>query len=128
MSTDEKNGGGAENDIRIFVCESTHRPQMLETEEEICESEKAQKEKLHHHFIISTYILQVSPNSVTAVSHLAAGSFGKDASLPLQDLSSMLPWIQSVTLWSTKRAQFFLACICSHFGKLAALKVCQVGY
>ncbi len=102
MSADEKNGGGAENDIRIFICESTHRPQMSEMEEEICESEKAQRGNTASPSLLFLLTYCRSPlTHFTAVSHLVAGRFGKDASLPLQDLSSMLPWIQRVTLWST---------------------------
>lgn len=59
MSTDEKNGDGAEDDIMIFMREATHRPQTLETEEEIYESEKARKGKTSPSFL---FLSQVSPN------------------------------------------------------------------
>lgn len=66
-----------EMELMIFI--STHRPQMLETEEEICKSETKNKINYITIVVISTHILQVSPNSFkfcktfTAVSHSAAG-------------------------------------------------------
>ena len=90
MSTDEKNTKGAENDM-ILLYKSTHRPQMLETEEETCESEKAQKKKMYITIlIISPHILHVSlisfkfNKTFTAVSHLllAHKHLVKDACLP----------------------------------------------
>lgn len=109
--------------IMMLLYESTHRPQMLETEEETCESEKAQKkEKVHRHPYYFSSHTCTSPISFkfsktfTAVGHLllAHKHLVKDACLPAVAgfiFCVAMDSVSDVVVYNLSPVFFFLACI-----------------